>query len=426
MEAEYVCSGAKVLCDKGSLPAVILASPKRVTYGGQQVCTVADKSPLINNLNFGVCAVTQQPCAGCAKPVKWMGFKSDFKVSGANALQTSSRLPCSVGGQITFLDSGQVVQPAAGVPSSKKPASSGKDRSTQIVSERTTSIADVGAEPTATEAVVSAQPGIATDKNFAAEDLPPNGDNHTGLLISRILFVNGHYQDNILGSILGSEKGGREYWSQAFVTRARQFFADLNPTDDRNFIDGSSTIGFDMSGADRYEAGQIYVSRELESLTEDFGPGESFKIITHSEGAAFGAGVANQLIHEGFSVSKVVHISADEGDEFTTPVEPQTIQIAYYGDWVTSNLRIEGVDKSGLVNTDLNWLQVHGYTRSPKIFKRLTDLISVRYRRQQEFLGNGSVRTYHYQLSGTTTHGTDFTHLNGLLMWEEDGSYKAK
>jgi hypothetical protein len=67
----------------------------------------------------------------------------------------------------------------------------------------------------------------------------------------KILFVNGHYQDNILGLIISSSKPGKAYWGQGFATAAQSFFKDQSKITDNNFINGSSTLGGDMSGQDR-------------------------------------------------------------------------------------------------------------------------------------------------------------------------------
>ena len=396
----------------------MVASPKPIKLHGQDAFTTVDKSPVLNAIQFGLCLVTQKPCVGCISPVEWTGTKSDVHIGGNPALQAGSRLPCALGGTINLL-------------------STGPPRSLPIAFDVTPrSMATAGgvgapAAPSGAAAPVESYVRhVAPVGNTIGERAPVEEEEEEEVvqaIENKILFVNGHYQDNWVGRrILGSSKGGRQYWSTAFENAAKAFFGDPRSLLEANFIDGSSMIGFDMSGGDRYRAGVAFVSNNMEELTGEVEDGDAFKIITHSEGAAYGAGVARKLIDEGFTVSKVVHLSADEGDEFTTPSEPQTIQIGYYGDRVTRNFEIEGVNKSGLVNSGLSWKQVHGYTRGARIFPQLEDLISVRINRNSELRSDGSIRSYRYQRRGTTPNGTDFTHINNHLLWHEDGSYKRK
>jgi hypothetical protein len=197
----------------------------------------------------------------------------------------------------------------------------------------------------------------------------------------KILFVNGHYQDNWVGrNIVRSDKGGVAYWDGTFASSAQGFFKDYSNISSSNYIDGSSSWGGDMSGQDRYEAGMAYAKANLKVLTADMVEGETFKMVTHSEGSAYGACVAQYLIDQGYKVETVVHLSADEGDEFSTPTALMTYQLGYDGDWVTGNKNIKGVDKSGLVNSGLSWDLVHGSTKNGSVFQQVQDLTTVRTR----------------------------------------------
>lgn len=242
----------------------------------------------------------------------------------------------------------------------------------------------------------------------------------------KILFVNGHYQDNWVGrNVLGADKGGKAYWGRGFGSSAQNFFKDYSKISNSNYIDGSSSWGGDMSGQDRYEAGMAYAKANLKVLTADMVEGETFKMVTHSEGSAYGAGVAQYLIDQGYKVETVVHLSADEGDEFSTPTAPMTYQLGYDGDWVTGNKNIKGVDKSGLVNSGLGWQYVHGSTKSASVFQQVQDLTTVR---TQDNIGmvNGKAAAWKTQIPGTTTNGTDFTRINGIGIMNQDGTQKTK
>jgi hypothetical protein len=240
----------------------------------------------------------------------------------------------------------------------------------------------------------------------------------------KILFVNGHYQDNWFGrNVLGADKGGKPYWSSNFATEAQKFFNDQSKIPESNYIDGSSAVGFDMSGQDRYDAGYAYAKANLTTLTADMVKGETFKMVTHSEGAAYGSGIAQYLIDQGYTVETIVHLSADEGDEFSTPTAPMTYQLGYAGDWVTGNLGIQNVDKAGLVNSGLGWQYVHGSTKNGSVFKQVQDLITVR---TQDNIGmiNGKPAAWQSQVPGTAANKTDFTQINGRNIMKPDGTSK--
>ena len=82
------------------------------------------------------------------------------------------------------------------------------------------------------------------------------------------------------------------------------------------------------------------------------------------EGSAYGAGIARYLLEKKHEVETIVHLSADEGDEFDTPFGPDTYQLGYSGDWVTGNKEINNVsvfailDRFKSVSKKLNLLMV--------------------------------------------------------------------
>lgn len=193
----------------------------------------------------------------------------------------------------------------------------------------------------------------------------------------RVIFVNGHH--NILFGSYGPTTGGEGYWATNFVINAQKFFNDFSYYDSQNFVDGSSFIGFDKSGADRFNIGRNYAHDNMEKLTFNLGENEPINIVTHSEGSAFGAGIADYLISQGVNVNMVVHLSADEGDEFSTPEKPFTIQFGYEGDWVTGNHFIKGADIQVIDKSIKSiWDRIqyaHGSTNNPKIFDRIWDAL---------------------------------------------------
>ena len=113
----------------------------------------------------------------------------------------------------------------------------------------------------------------------------------------------------------------------------------------------------------------------IHAIKQNWGLDEPFYMVTHSEGDAYVAGIAQYLLDKGYNVEKVLHLSADEGDEFKTPTTPLTIQLAYDGDWVTGNKRIDNTDKFGFLDSKhLGWRFKHGTTKGAFIFKYSKEL----------------------------------------------------
>jgi RHS repeat-associated protein len=196
----------------------------------------------------------------------------------------------------------------------------------------------------------------------------------------KILFINGHY-NGYLGWLLGSSAGGKEYWGNGFASAAQNFFNDYSIISDSNYIDGSSMFGGDSSGSDREQDGYEYAEKNYSTLINGLGEDETFKLVTHSEGSAFGAGIARYLMLKGHKVESIVHLSSDEGDEFDTPFGPTTYQLSYGDDWVTGNKEINNVSVYAIVDKFQSWsdkkLYAHGSTRNADVFKELKALLKI-------------------------------------------------
>ena len=108
-QLEYVVRNALMVCDKGAAPAFFL--PTHNTHIKIQGCLVAnklDKQPLVNIPTFGICSLTQKPCVpGCTE---WQKTYK-LRVKGQETLLFRSDMPCSLGGKIQFVTSGQVPLP---------------------------------------------------------------------------------------------------------------------------------------------------------------------------------------------------------------------------------------------------------------------------------------------------------------------------
>ena len=236
----------------------------------------------------------------------------------------------------------------------------------------------------------------------------------------KILFVNGYWNGSI-GSIIGSSSAGEKYWGNGFADAARSFFKDYSQINSSNYIDGSSMWGGDMSGGDRYVAGYKFAKDNIQKLTSGMRKGESFNMVTHSEGSAYGAGVAQYLLDAGNKVTTILHLSSDEGDEFSTPKAPYTLQLSYEGDWVTGNKTIKNVDKVGEIKKgNLSWDAVHGATKDKSIFNAAKDLEKVTL---QNNIGeiNGKVSSWYNQ---ENTKRTNFYSVNGIILSNPDGTKK--
>lgn len=94
-------------CDKGTLPGPLYVPPRFPTLAGQPWCNTADRDPVLNKFNFGVCAVTQKPCPATCQPLRWLDVSKEVEVAGHPALFDCSFIMCAVGGRITLLTTGQ-------------------------------------------------------------------------------------------------------------------------------------------------------------------------------------------------------------------------------------------------------------------------------------------------------------------------------
>lgn len=105
-QLEYIVDKAVCHCDKGAAPNFFRGlANQNVKINGCMACTKADKIPIANIPSFGVCSVTGSPCTPA--PVDWTDTYK-VKIKGKETLLFKSKLPCSVGGKIEFVTSGQV------------------------------------------------------------------------------------------------------------------------------------------------------------------------------------------------------------------------------------------------------------------------------------------------------------------------------
>lgn len=105
-ELEYIVDKAIVRCDKGAKFNYFRSTYNtHVKIMGCMAATRVDKIPLVNIPEFGVCAVTGGQCTPA--PIEWMETYK-LKVKGEETLLYRCTIPCSVGGIVDFVTSGQI------------------------------------------------------------------------------------------------------------------------------------------------------------------------------------------------------------------------------------------------------------------------------------------------------------------------------
>lgn len=149
------------------------------------------------------------------------------------------------------------------------------------------------------------------------------------------------------------------------------------------FVDGSSLYGGDQDGGDRYELGRKYAQEHYSELVSDMKEGESIKIVSHSEGGAFAAGIASYLkeLNENMGssyypkVESLLYLSPDEVEDFSSPKGIKAYQIHYENDPVTSPKMLKGVEYFAKLKGE-PMLSSHGATVTRDAINKLNQLIN--------------------------------------------------
>ncbi|QUB90991.1 hypothetical protein [Prevotella denticola] len=227
----------------------------------------------------------------------------------------------------------------------------------------------------------------------------------------KLILVNGHW--NRLLNLVNMSPGedSENYWIyflgggnilKEFIENAQKYFKDNNYQDKPFYVDGSSLWGGDQSGNDRKIKGYKFAMQHIAAITKGV-ENEKFYFISHSEGAAYAAGMAKALIEKGYKVGESVMLSADEGDEFTvegnypcyqitagyikeeeyllsyiSPIHPSTIKKPkrkFHIDPIVGDHRIQGVNRYGVyISFNTKFETVHGSTIDVQIFNILKRL----------------------------------------------------
>lgn len=270
--------------------------------------------------------------------------------------------------------------------------------------------------------------------------------------LPKIIFVNGQW--NLakslpfnLGKYFGPIQPLKPYWAEGIWVSAQKYFnlkvkhiknnseLSFEELEKKNYIlyyDGSSKAGFDQSGADRFANGRKFAEENFEETTNGLAGNEIY-LVSHSEGGAYAAGMADYLHEKGIKIGEHILLSPDEGDEFSINPEipsyqltymffssifnpilaiPKAIKFKIWGnyyaivDWVTNEHRVKGTQKMGIVHyQESGWDGVHGWTNGNNVFTKVSDLKEVRYFLVQ---GERDGEFYAGYDQTKTTNGTKF------------------
>ena len=230
----------------------------------------------------------------------------------------------------------------------------------------------------------------------------------------KLILVNGHWNRLLNLVNMSPGKSKYEYWSyflahkgmfKTFIKNAKAYFGDKNYQEEPYYADGSSLFGGDQGGNDRKIKGYKFAMQHIAEITKGVGDKKVY-FISHSEGAAYAAGMAKAVIEKGYKIGESVMLSADEGDEFTvegnypcyqitagyineeeyllsyvSPIHPSTIKKPkrkFHIDPIVGDHRIQGVNRYGVyISFNTKFETVHGSTIDVQIFdilKRLKQL----------------------------------------------------
>lgn len=277
----------------------------------------------------------------------------------------------------------------------------------------------------------------------------------------KIVFINGYWQNTVIGKLIGSFSPNKEYWNNGdfngYANAAMSFFGLKESIDEACVcIDASSLIVLDDSGSSRatrgaddfttYEwAGNLYKKigeqygyglpemgalhnkvtssqmhqRNLNSLTKGMDKtSHAFYIVGHSEGCAYAAGLGKLLKEKGWKVNFIVYLSSYDSGSFSSPQGIIAYQLGYtgkiFGDWATNNNPIHsGVERFATVYKNFgsewnNFRMMHGSTKVQEVWIHLTDLRTLMIRTGKTY---GS--KWGSQIARSTPHRTVFAYYNG-------------
>lgn len=239
------------------------------------------------------------------------------------------------------------------------------------------------AEITDTSAILDTKEILETKKILSIDDNEKN---------AVIFFVNGHYSK----LIPGPSSGGKKYWDyfDTYIYNTAANYFEVQDNYIVEFANVSSSIVIDSSGGQRKNEGYNYAKNSFNTLQSKLNGNKIF-FVAHSEGCAFAVGMAKFYFENNLKIEQVILLSCDEGDEFEIDfnVDAYQIEYMYWGrslsdencepqfDWIINTDRtvggVFGINKFGIVKTNLEFNTMHGSTANSEVFKEIEDLKAV-------------------------------------------------
>lgn len=131
-------------------------------------------------------------------------------------------------------------------------------------------------------------------------------------------------------------------------------------------------------------------------------------------------------MEKGQKVEQLIHLSPDEGDEFTSPLGTRkAYEMSYVGDWMTGNKPIsDGVNVRAIANPFKGWYSraknSHGATADSSVFTLLTRMNSIENKitsRPRDQLW-ADLSNFYYHGGSYNEGGTQFTYFSINYSWE--------
>lgn len=109
-DLEYIVKGALMMCDQSDTPMFFSPTYSQVTNTKIQklyIATTDDATPITHIPSFLLCKKTQKPCMPGTSPGAWKD-PWPIKIKDKQALIGRCTCPCTLGGTIEFITSGQI------------------------------------------------------------------------------------------------------------------------------------------------------------------------------------------------------------------------------------------------------------------------------------------------------------------------------
>lgn len=247
----------------------------------------------------------------------------------------------------------------------------------------------------------------------------------------KLILVNGLH-NKYIPSV--PDDGGPTYWDDfngvTFVNAAISYFnsngSSIGPisiANDVKYADGSDLLSF-ASG--RMSSGIDWAEANIGYLTSNSSEVLDFYIITHSQGGAYGVGIANYLITKGHTIKELVFLSPYQGVDISVDPDLMPAYHLLYAEWnslgvtnilvvdiVVGDQLIDGVKRYGIaLRPDLPDRFLHGRSKTAEVFSYLSDLKNVIVTPNT----NSHGQKFYSQSYPPTNNGTEFYEICDLTL----------